>query len=64
MLAYLRDGSAQAIMYAATLRLKLRIKLSISFKSQYTDTRPTTPRADPKAAGVWQGSHLRAKSVA
>ena len=30
MLVYLRDGSAQTIMRAATLRQKLQIQLSIS----------------------------------
>ena len=28
--------------------------------SQYTDTGPTSPSADPKTPGVWQGSHWSA----
>ena len=41
----LRDGSAQTILHAATLRYKLQTKLSI--QSQYTDTRLTSPSTDP-----------------
>ena len=26
-------------------------------QSQYTDTRPTSPSADPITPGAWQGSH-------
>ena len=52
---YLRDGSAQTILRAATLRYKLQIKLS-TFK-QYTDTGLTSPNADPVTPGSWQGSH-------
>ena len=37
---------------AATLRKKLQIKLSTS---QYTDTRPTSPSADPKMPGALVG---------
>ena len=29
-------------------------------QSQYTDTGPTSPNADPKAPGAWQGSQLGA----
>ena len=29
-------------------------------QSQYTDTGPTSPRADPITPGAWQGSHLSA----
>ena len=29
-------------------------------QSQYTDTRPTSPRADPITPGAWQGSHWSA----
>ena len=28
-------------------------------QSQYTDTGPTTPSADPITPGAWQGSHWR-----
>ena len=30
-------------------------------QSQYTDTGPTSPRADPVMPGTWQGSHWCAK---
>ena len=30
-------------------------------QSQYTDTGPTSPDADPITPGAWQGSHWRAK---
>ena len=29
-------------------------------QSQYTDTRPTSPSADPRTPGAWQGSHWSA----
>ena len=29
-------------------------------QSQYTDTRPTSPSADPITPGAWQGSHWTA----
>ena len=29
-------------------------------QSQYTDTGPTSPSADPKTVGAWQGSHWSA----
>ena len=29
-------------------------------QSQYTDTGPTSPRADPITPGAWQGSHWSA----
>ena len=29
-------------------------------QSQYTDTRPTSPSADPITPGAWQGSHWNA----
>ena len=29
-------------------------------KSQYTDTGPTSPSADPRTPGAWQGSHWSA----
>ena len=30
-------------------------------QSQYTDTGPTSPSADPITPGAWQGSHWSAK---
>ena len=29
-------------------------------QSQYTDTEPTSPSADPASPGTWQGSHWNA----
>ena len=40
MLVYLRDGSPQTSVLAATLRLKLQIKLVYLTSSVYTDTLP------------------------
>ena len=57
MLVYLRDGSAQTILRTATLRQKFFFYLT---QSQYTDTGPTSPSADPIVPGAWQGSHWSA----
>ena len=51
------DGSALTSLRAATLRQTLQIQLSTS---RYTDTRPTSPRADPITPDAWQGSHWSA----
>ena len=59
-LVYFRDGSAQTSLRAATLRQKLQIKAFHLTQSQYTDTGPTSPRADPTIPGAWQGSHWNA----
>ena len=59
-LVYFRDGSAQTILRAATLRQKLQIKAFHLTQSQYTDTGPTSPRVDPITPGAWQGSHWNA----
>ena len=46
---YLGDGSAQTIV---------RADQTFYFtQSHYTDTRPTSPSADPTSPGTWQGSH-------
>ena len=50
------DGSAQTILRAAILSQKPQIKLSTT-PSQFSDTGPTSPRADPITPGAWQGSH-------
>ena len=31
-------------------------------QSQYTDTGPTSPSADPRTPGAWQGSHWSVNS--
>ena len=46
-LVHFRDGPAQTSLRAATLRQKLQIKAFHLTQSQYTDTGPTSPRADP-----------------
>ena len=56
-LVYLRDGSAQTIIRAATLRYKLQKPIFYLTQSQYTDTGSTSPRTDPITPGAWQGSH-------
>ena len=54
MLVYLRDGSAQTVVRAATLRQKLQIKLSIlPSHSILTSGRPV-----PALTGAWQGSQF------
>ena len=59
MLVYLRDGSAQTILRAATLR-QVTYQTVYLTQSQYTDTGPTSPSADPIMQGAWQGSHWKA----
>ena len=53
MLANLRDGSAQTILEVADPTFYLT-------QSQYTDTGPTSPSADPIMPGALQGSHWSA----
>ena len=54
---YLRDGSAQTILRAATLRIEAADQTFHLTQSQYTDTGPTSPSANPITPGAWQGSH-------
>ena len=56
MLVYLRHGSAQATVHAATLR-QVADQASYLTQSQYTDTRLTSPNADLILPGTWQDSH-------
>ena len=60
MLVYLRDGSAQTIIRAATTEVEAADPTFYLTQSQYIDTGPTSPSADPITPGAWQGSHLRA----
>ena len=57
---YLRDGSAQTILRAATLEIEVADPTFYLTQSQYTDTGPTSPSADPITPGKWQGSHWSA----
>ena len=56
---YLRDGSAHTILLAATLT-EVADQTFYLTQSQYTDTGPTSPSADPITPGAWQGSHWSA----
>ena len=58
MLVCLRDGSAQTIVLAATLKKEVADQTFDLSQSQYTDTRPIS--ADPITPGKWQGSYWRA----
>ena len=59
-LVYLRGGSSQTIVRAATLRIDAADQTSYLTQSPYTDTGPTSPRADSLMSGAWQGSHWSA----
>ena len=63
MRVYLRDGSAQTILRAATLRQKLQIRLFYLTQSQYTDTGPTSPSAEPITPGALAGQPLECQFV-
>ena len=45
---------------AATLEIEVADQTSYLTQSQYTDTGPTSPSADPITPGAWQGSHWSA----
>ena len=59
MLVYLRDGSAQTILRAAT-DIEVADPTFYLTVPQYADTGPTSPSADPTSPGAWQGSHWSA----
>ena len=61
MLVYLWDRSAQTSLCAATLREKFADHTFYLTQSQYTDTQPASPSADPITSGAWQGSHWSTK---
>ena len=50
---YVSNVSAQTNGRVATLREKLQIKHCSFIRSQYSDTRPTSPCSDPIMPGVW-----------
>ena len=58
MLVYLRDGSAQ--FTCCHTEIKVADPTFYITQSQYTDTGPTSPSADPIMPGAWQGSHWSA----
>ena len=41
----------------------MQIKLSISLRPQYTDTRPTSLSANPRTPGAWQGKPLECQCL-
>ena len=55
MLVYLMDGSAQTIVCIATP--EVTDQTGSLTQSQYINTGPTSPSADPVMPGAWQGSH-------
>ena len=55
MLVYLKDGSAQTLVLAATLRQKLQTFYLTQV--QYATIGPTSLSADSFTPGAWQGSH-------
>ena len=58
MLVHLRDGSAQTVARAATLRQKWLIKVAISPTHLHNaDTGPTSPSSGLISPGAWRGSH-------
>ena len=59
MQVYLRDGSAQTILRAATLRQVAGQTFHLT-QSQYTDAGPASPSAVPITPGALQGSHWSA----
>ena len=66
MLVYLRDGSAQIILHRWRDDIVVHTEIEAAdptfylTQSQYTDTGPTSPSADPIMPGAWQGSRWRA----
>ena len=41
----------------------MQVRLCDLSQSQYTDTGPTSPNADPITPGDWQGGHLRTSVI-
>ena len=52
MIVYLRDGSAQAIVRGATFEIEVADQTFHLTQSQYTDTEPSSPSADPQMLGA------------
>ena len=60
MLVYLRDRSAQTIVTCCHTEIEVADPTFHLTQSQYTDTGPTSPSADPITPGAMQGSHWSA----
>ena len=57
MTVYLRDGSALVKFACCHTEIEVADQTFYLTQSQYSDTGPTCPNADPIMPGVWQGSH-------
>ena len=60
MLVYPRDGSAQTIFACCHTEIEVADQTFYLTQSHCTDTRPTSPSADPITPGAGQGSHWSA----
>ena len=60
MLVYLRERSAPTIDKCCHTEVEVADQTFYLNQSHYTDTRPTSPSADPVTPGAWQGSHWSA----
>ena len=60
MQVYLRDGCAQYNFTCCHTEIQVADQTFHLTQSQYTDTGPTSPSADPITPGVWQGNHWSA----
>ena len=60
MLVYLRDGSAQKELMCHHTETEAAYQTFYLTQSQYTDTMPTSPSADPVTPGARQGNHSSA----
>ena len=55
MLVYLRDGSALDSFTCCHTEIEVADPTFYLTQSEYTDTGPTSPSADPITPGAWQG---------
>ena len=53
-LVYFRDGSAQTIFTCCHTEIEAADQTFYLTQSQYTDTGPTSPSADPITPGAWR----------
>ena len=60
MLVYLRDESARTNFTCCHTEIEVADPTFYFTQSQYTDTGPTSPSANPITPGAWQGSHWSA----
>ena len=55
---YLRDGSTQDNFTCCHTEVEVADQTFYLTQSQYTDTGPTSPSADPIMPGAWQGESM------